>query len=31
MVLEAGEAGITVKNDLLDLKTRYESFLKINV
>lgn len=31
MVLEAGEAGITVKNDLHDLKTRYESFLKINV
>ncbi|NCA84219.1 MAG: DUF2254 domain-containing protein [Clostridia bacterium] len=31
MVLEAGEAGITVKNDLDDLKTRYESFLKINV
>ncbi|HZK07828.1 MAG TPA: DUF2254 domain-containing protein [Bacteroidales bacterium] len=30
MVLEAGEAGITVKNDLNDLKTRYESFLKIN-
>jgi uncharacterized membrane protein len=31
MVLETGEAGITVKNDLNDLKTRYESFLKINV
>ena len=27
MVLEAGEAGITVKNDLKDLRIRYESFL----
>lgn len=31
MVLETGESGITVKNDLNDLKTRYESLLKINV